>query len=412
MGGVMSPVLRRLLLNPDSGEYGPFRNIVPLTLANPITDLTRAAGLQGDGLPLGSGMGIWAAATNLCTNGGFETNTTGWTAGGTNTLAASAAQAKFGTKSGLATYADNATLADYAATITNAAHTASVWVYIPANYDGGGIELRQLNYTVAASATAANMALTDQWQRLTLTFTPGADVIGNLQVNNTGAAPTATRFVYIDGVQIETGSVAMPYIETDGGTAARSAARVQCPVSGLFTASQGGVFTRWRMGWSSASLPSADTRWWWWGVNDARICMSPTATAAQLISDTGPNVTVDQAGTWARDELIGIFGKWSNSSVDITKNVAAFTSAARAAVPTISQTKCDVGYRSDTNAGEVSSTAVWQAYFSLPPSNADSAALHSMGNAPNYHCLSRIANCTGVIDFREAIPVLRKRVGV
>jgi hypothetical protein len=60
------------------------------------------------------------------------------------------------------------------------------------------------------------MLLRDVWQRLTLTFTPGTDVTGNIQIINTGANPTATRTINIDGVQVELGSTANTYIETDG----------------------------------------------------------------------------------------------------------------------------------------------------------------------------------------------------
>ena len=211
-----------------------------LTLSgNEITDLTREAALEGDGRAVEASYGLWEATTNLVTNGGFETNTTGWTTGGTNTIAVSAAQQKFGAQSCLATYADNAVLADFAITITNAEHTVSCWVYIPTDYDGDGVELRQLNYTVAASAVAADLGIRDAWQRLTLTFTPGADVIGNIQINNTGAAPTATRFLYVDGVQVELQPLATPYVETDGGTASRSGGRIRIPTSLINTTQVG-----------------------------------------------------------------------------------------------------------------------------------------------------------------------------
>ena len=55
------------------------------------------AGLQGHGLSNDGSTGIWPAATNLCTNGGFETNTTGWAAAvGTETLTRQSTTCKFG----------------------------------------------------------------------------------------------------------------------------------------------------------------------------------------------------------------------------------------------------------------------------------------------------------------------------
>lgn len=159
-----------------------------------------------------------ALVQNRITNGGFETNTAGWTTNGTDTIASSGLQFTFGTKSCLVTYQDNVTLMDYsAAAITNEPYTVSAYVRIPTNYDGGGIALKQLNFTVAASQAAADMSKRDVWQRLTLTFTPGVDVTGNFQIINTGAAPTAGRTINVDGAQLELGSTANTYVETDGG---------------------------------------------------------------------------------------------------------------------------------------------------------------------------------------------------
>ena len=47
---------------------------LPVTSSgNELTDATRTANIQGDGLPLGSGTGIWEATTNQVTNSGAET---------------------------------------------------------------------------------------------------------------------------------------------------------------------------------------------------------------------------------------------------------------------------------------------------------------------------------------------------
>ena len=69
----------------------------PLTLSgNEITDASRAINVEGDGLSDDGSFGIWEATENLVTNGGFETNATGWTVTGANTIARSTDQAKFG----------------------------------------------------------------------------------------------------------------------------------------------------------------------------------------------------------------------------------------------------------------------------------------------------------------------------
>jgi len=70
------------------------------------------------------------ADTNLCTNPSFETGTTGWTTGGTNTITKSETVAYRGVYSCKCTYTDNDLLASYAITLTDVDHTASMDIYI------------------------------------------------------------------------------------------------------------------------------------------------------------------------------------------------------------------------------------------------------------------------------------------
>src|SRR3990167_8608460 len=113
---------RRALLVPSYREQR-------LTLSgNEITDAVRRAGVEGDGVsPSDFSLGIWEATTNLCTNGGFETNTTGWTTSGTSTIERSTAQAKFGAASAKCTRGTGTSLAIApSATLTAALHAISV----------------------------------------------------------------------------------------------------------------------------------------------------------------------------------------------------------------------------------------------------------------------------------------------
>lgn len=376
-----------------------------LTLAgNEITDVVRATAIQGDGLLNDSSMGMWDAATNLCTNGGFETNTTGWTTGGTNTLAVDTGQFKFGAKSGKATYSNNATLADYAAIITNVAHTVSCWVYIPTAYDGQGVEMRQLNYTVAASAVNANMGLRDQWQRLILTFTPGADVTGNIQVNNTGTAPTATRFLYVDGVQIETGSIATPYIQTDGGTAARSQGRVRIPLEGLFTTSQGWVAFRLRAGYGNASsLPNAVPIIFDWEDADAvTTIVFRIAGGVNCIALTRNGATnVTPAATFVRDDLITAIGAWDATTHKGSYNGGAFQSVS-SGIPPVAHTLAALGtwYPATSFASDMD--IKWFACGKGILTDSDAAVINAFGNIdPNPRRFP--GQCTGFWDGRTGV---------
>lgn len=359
---------------------GPGKRALTLS-GNEITDASRALAVQGDGLLNDSSFGVWEATTNLCTNGGFETNTTGWTAGGTNTLAASADRAKFGAKSGKATYANNATLADYAATITNTAHTASCWIYIPTAYDGVGVELRQLNYTVAASAAAANMAIRDTWQRLTLTFTPGVDVIGNIQVNNTGAAPTAGRFIYVDGVQIEATTFATPYVETNGATAARTAARVQFPAS-LLDETQGWVALRLRAGFPSTDAAYKSLFSWQdsatnrieWNRNTVN-----EVTGARYAGGVGADGAILPLGAFSVGEFLTVIGAWTATEFKSSLG-GAFTSTPNNTIPVLAATVAEIGFEPPFSLPRMNSDILWFACGTGTLSDSDAAAIHAFGN--------------------------------
>jgi hypothetical protein len=67
---------------------------------NEITDVIRAAALQGDGRTSpDSSFGVWETTTNQIANGGAESNVTGWNQSGATTLTQDGTWAKFGAKS-------------------------------------------------------------------------------------------------------------------------------------------------------------------------------------------------------------------------------------------------------------------------------------------------------------------------
>lgn len=149
---------------------------------------------------------------NLCANGSFETNTTGWTTLGTNTIVRSNERAKYGDYSLKATYQDNSVLGSFGITLTNAAHSLGVWVYIPSNYDGTNVRVNIQGFTglSGGSPVSADMSIRDAWQFVAnQNWTPASgDLTGNLRVVEGGTAPTAGRFIYIDGVRCEQAAAA------------------------------------------------------------------------------------------------------------------------------------------------------------------------------------------------------------
>ena len=378
--GILSPVLQQILFRPGA-------NSVALTLSgNEITDAVRALGVQGDGLPQGSGFGIWPAATNLEANGGAETNTTGHAAGGTNTVARSTAQAKFGAASFLCTYQDNAVLDSVALTLTAAVHSAQRHIYIPTAYDGTQISVQFSGYVGATGTLSVNadMALRDQWQRVVVpnvTIVAG-DLVGAVIVSESGT-PTAGRFIYVDGCQTEALAVATPYIETDGATAARSAARVQAPVAGLFTPAQGWVAIRFRAGWGS-DPGTTPTFFSWADAGNDRIELLWTAGSYTTRRD---NVGVGDAAasvtnTPSLDDFVTLLFKWHpTAGLSLSRNGAAFVDGgAGSNIPTLSAATCDLGTSSHTLTRLIASSVLWFACGKGTLGKGDAALINSFGS--------------------------------
>ena len=117
------------------------------------------------------------AATNLCTNPSFETGTTGWTTGGTNTIATSAVQQRRGVYSCKCTYTDNDLLASYAITLTDADHVAAMDIYIPSTYTGTQLTLTWTGFTSGTVvAGLADMTIKDHWQQVHCHITLTAEI--------------------------------------------------------------------------------------------------------------------------------------------------------------------------------------------------------------------------------------------
>lgn len=158
---------------------------------------------------------------NWITNSGFESNTTGHAATGTSTIARSVVRSHSGIASLLCTYQNSTTLDEYAITlpVVSQSYTYTAWVWIPANWDGGQIQLTIASFTSSATVSSAfaDMTKTGQWQRIKLTFSVASDVAGLLRVI-AATAPTAGRFIYVDDMQVEPGVNvdAGGFFDTDG----------------------------------------------------------------------------------------------------------------------------------------------------------------------------------------------------
>lgn len=350
-----------------------------LTLSgNEITDASRPLGLAGDGRLNDSSFGIWPAATNLCTNGGFETNTTGWIFGGLGSLARSAVQAEFGSWSGrIIPLGQNDGAHIDPAVVAGTIYTQSVWVYRTTLADNWqvwawGSSTRQTN---------ASVTWVLGWNRAIVSFTAAVGETSNqILVINTSAVPTET--VYVDGAQLETGSVATPYIETDGATAARSVARVQVPVAGLFTSTQGWVAARLRMGWADSSMPNAAPFVFSWGDDTGTTYIYCLIQGSQWQfrrrdGDAGFE-GVAPAASFSAGDYQTIICAWTNAEVKASPNGAAFTSAASTMTPSL-PTTFDIG-RDLNGSYPLASDVLWFACGTGTLSDGDAAMIHAFGN--------------------------------
>ncbi|MGW9196048.1 phage head spike fiber domain-containing protein [Micromonospora chersina] len=155
-----------------------------------------------------------ATTINLVANPSVETNITGWEAGGgtgTPTLAQSSAQAKYGSKSLLVTWATGGVLPHARYTITGLTvgrtYTASVWAYVPAGNP------RLITIVSNTNQFGSETTQYDTWQRITWTGVAASDT-WSFQVWPMGTT-TAGQVCYLDGLQVEEGDTATDYVDGD-----------------------------------------------------------------------------------------------------------------------------------------------------------------------------------------------------
>lgn len=365
---------------------------------NEITDAVRATAAAGDGLASpDSSFGIWEATTNLCTNGGFESNTTGWTG-----VTRVTSQAKFGSASG--EVSPGTAPASFGITLTAAAYTASCWIYIPAAYDGTQVQIAFANFASATGTLTANanMAITDEWQKVDCPgATPNAgDLAGHIVVQDTGAPTSA---IYIDGVQVEAQPLATPYVETNGGTASRSNASVQIPVAGLFTASQGWAAVRVRMGFSNSTEPAGFPYVMNWQDNTSnRISMlydgSSNTFGIQRYSG-GVFTGSSKAQALAIGDLITVVFAWESARLRVSVNGSVFSNNTAVTVPTLSATTAYILSSSGTSS-HFDSDVFWLVCGRGTLTDADAAALDALGNTdPTYSDLPVAADISAIVPF-------------
>ena len=256
--GTASPVATLNVLGSTLLQQGATTSLT--VSGNEITDATRTTNTQGDGKTSpDSSYGVWEGTTNLVTNGGFETNlnqgATWFDNGSGSTLTRITTDAKFGTASMQITNTSaptGASMGISSAVVAGSPVTASAWIKATT---GSSINVGVSERTsgdVFVSNHSQSVAATGSWQRVSVTYTPAA---GNTLARVNVSGPQSVSLL-VDGVQLEQKAIATPYVETNGATASRSAARVQAPAAAL-NATQGWFAVRTRMGWGASSAPNS-----------------------------------------------------------------------------------------------------------------------------------------------------------
>lgn len=387
-----------------------------LTLSgNEITDAVRLAGVQGDGRAYpDSSFYIGPAATNLVTNGGCETNATGYSvATGGETIARDTAQKKFGAASlkvttvGLTNNEGERT--NTITGLTAQTYTYGVWVLAPA-----GVAIRAQiderdNTDTFIAASWTDITATGAWQRVsvTRTFTTGDRTRLRVIIPNDTTASTS---FWVDGVGLVTGAVDIPYIETDGGTASRGASRVQMPVSSrTFSTTQGWVALRAQLFSIAANVgvfEFADD------ANNRILLYLSSATNVGLFRVGGGagGGQGNKTMAWSPGDYVTIVGAWDSTGCKVALDGGVFGTRTASSTPTLTATSPEIGALTvslGAGNGRLNGNAHWFACGSGVLVDADSVALHAFGNTDPtpqqlFSNLSAAARPTAVVPFNDA----------
>jgi RHS repeat-associated protein len=351
---------------------------------NEITDAVRSAGVQGDGRAApDSSFGIWWAATNLVLNGGFETNTTGWSAAGSATLARDTTAHQFGVASLKIQTAASAGSGTTGAAVTvnaSAPYTFSTWVNAPS---GTTIQLKlQDNATIPASATAT-IAGNGAWQRASVTLTTSAGATRvTPSITQTTTASVAVR---VDGAQIESGTGPTPYVQTNGATVRRSPADVTVPAGGL-TPTQGWVAVRVRPGWAASSPTTGafTTVFSWRDSSSDQITLYYRKDGAQWwAARVGGGTTRDVASatqTFAAGTAHTLIIAWDATRVALSVDGSPFSAnTGTPAIPSWLPPRYELGDVNDA-FNWLNGDVLWAAQGAGTLTNADATTINSVGS--------------------------------
>lgn len=367
---------------------------------NEITDVVRAANIQGDGATIPGGYGVWRATTNLFRNGNADTNLTDWFGSGI-TLIRDTTVAKFGTtsvesvcpggSSGQGFHVDTATGQALSA---GTAVRASVWLKGNAGGETFTFFTRILNTDASSTdGGVTTITLTTSWQRFVATLDTVAVGKTGDQIQlfcSTNVTQVAT--FWAGGAQAETRLTATPYVDTVNATASRSVGQVQ-GLASLLNATQSWVAVRCRPEWDAASDPL--------GNGDNPTVFEWAVDASNRLRLSFAPLNNSPASVWYADRQTGGAGAGSVSAVQtftsgqaqlaifrctatqagISVNGGAFVNQANTSIPNLSSiTLFDIGTGGSAQTGhEWDGEILWVTGGTGTLTDADAATLNGYG---------------------------------
>lgn len=315
---------------------------VPLT-----TDTVRNTGTEGDGLPFPMGItGVFRGTTNLITNGGFESNTTGWSKTGTNVLSRVSDTDKvcFGEYAAQVEVNGSIFILSRALTFPGAGRYVVSAKVRALDWDGGDLGVSLTGFASSSVVTAGNADFSDSTREFLEVYQVvdiDASGLSGFVLVSTSSLPTAGRLVQIDGVQAEAGDFPTPYVETDGSTATRAAGYVPVDVA-TFDETQGWFAVKLWPGFTGDET-TTDRNVMFWGNATDHLRLYYDATANQykftrMASSSSTTVAVVSVPNYRDNtEFLSIFCEWNATTIGIVAGgSSAMTTAANTHIPDLS----------------------------------------------------------------------------
>jgi hypothetical protein len=367
---------------------------------NEITDVVRAANVEGDGLSSSdSSYGIWSTRNNYCRNGNAATNLTDWLSDSGATVTRDTTESKFGSTS-VKVVTPGSVVGEGVriASDTGLAMAAGRRCFGGAWVWGSGtietfVEIKNTDATFTYGGST-QYTLTSTPQRLDFSFvdveaTKTGDQI-TLYILTVTSAQAIT--FHVGGVMIEhnvstLGASRHPYVHTDGTTASKAVGRIQMPVGNL-SKTQGWMAARVRAGVASAVVVSGMfPQVLNWGVSDSDEmgCGWRPDTGVWYgkrdsggVNGTRPEI----AGTFVRGDLFTLVFAWTATQLKLSLNGSVFTVTAHTGIPSVAfPDTLDIGRHTFSVAEFWNGEILWVAMGSGTLSDADAVTLHGFGNS-------------------------------